>query len=48
MQSASPQPSMPRVSILRARITVLILFFINLLNYMDRFTVAGQYVVIGE
>ncbi|CAB4028796.1 spinster homolog 1 isoform X2 [Paramuricea clavata] len=41
MQSASPQPSMPRVSLLRARITVIILFFINLLNYMDRFTVAG-------
>lgn len=29
------------VSRVRALLTVLILFYINLLNYMDRFTVAG-------
>lgn len=29
------------VSAVRALLTVFILFYINLLNYMDRFTVAG-------
>ncbi|XP_056432296.1 protein spinster homolog 1 isoform X1 [Gadus chalcogrammus] len=29
------------VSVNRARLTVAVLFYINLLNYMDRFTVAG-------
>ncbi|XP_028400378.1 protein spinster homolog 3-like [Dendronephthya gigantea] len=42
MQPPSPQrTTMPRVSIRRAYVTVGILFLINLLNYMDRFTVAG-------
>jgi hypothetical protein len=30
------------VSVNRARLTVAVLFYINLLNYMDRFTVAGR------
>lgn len=30
------------VSALRALLTVLVLCYINLLNYMDRFTVAGK------
>lgn len=30
------------VSTSRARLTVVILCYVNLLNYMDRFTVAGR------
>lgn len=30
------------VSVTRARLTVAVLCYINLLNYMDRFTVAGR------
>lgn len=37
----APDESASGVSRVRALLTVLILFFINLLNYMDRFTVAG-------
>lgn len=36
-----PEESASGVSRVRALLTVLILCFINLLNYMDRFTVAG-------
>ena len=39
---------MPRVSKRRAYITVVILFLINLLNYMDRLTVAGQYDLVNN
>ena len=39
-------PAMPRVSKRRAYITVVILFLINLLNYMDRLTVAGELVYV--
>lgn len=41
--SASPPEEEPAsgVSKVRALLTVLILCYINLLNYMDRFTVAG-------
>lgn len=38
--AAAPQPA-SGVSSVRALLTVLILCYINLLNYMDRFTVAG-------
>lgn len=31
------------VSVTRARLTVAILCYVNLLNYMDRFTVAGRW-----
>lgn len=36
IRAASPSPSK------RAYVSVAILFFINLLNYMDRYTVAGK------
>lgn len=38
--AAAEQPA-SGVSSLRALLTVLVLCYINLLNYMDRFTVAG-------
>ena len=41
MKSLSATPCVSRN---RAYITVVVLFIINLLNYMDRFTVAGAYV----
>lgn len=34
---------MPRPPRRRAFVTVIVLFLINLLNYMDRFTVAGEF-----
>lgn len=41
MREPTHQQNLPRVSKRRAHETVVILFLINLLNYMDRFTVAG-------
>lgn len=41
MYSASGQP----ISKKKGYVIVAILFFINLLNYMDRFTVAGELVI---
>lgn len=41
-EQASEEPA-SGVSRVRAALTVLILCYINLLNYMDRFTVAGAH-----
>ena len=35
------KPAMNKVS-LRAIVTLIVLVFINLLNYMDRYTIAGK------
>ncbi|GCC42146.1 hypothetical protein chiPu_0026180 [Chiloscyllium punctatum] len=40
--SGSPRRAAPSGSPRRAVLTVCVLCYINLLNYMDRFTVAGQ------
>lgn len=38
-----PQVRCPCGPNFRAYATVLVLFIINLLNYMDRFTIAGEF-----
>lgn len=40
--ATEPEAPASGVSAMRARLTVFILCYINLLNYMDRFTVAGR------
>ena len=41
---AEPIPDADRVSI-RTLVTIWILFFINLFNYIDRYIVAGQFTI---
>ena len=44
---AEPIPDADRVSI-RTLVTIWILFFINLFNYIDRYIVAGQFTVESD
>ncbi|XP_012944814.1 protein spinster homolog 1 [Aplysia californica] len=42
------EPSVPVISKTKAYVTVLTLLFVNLLNYMDRFTVAGVLIEVKD